>query len=159
MISSVPSSKRSGETVEADLIQEIPALEAVAERDGWHDARAAAVIEPTPALPLASTPLVDAGTPVEIKAAQGRLTSGERGRWYLRRGQHDKLRAAGGAYALVVYAPRPGHPHLARLLVPASIVDAFVSSWIDPDGRQEYAQIAWSRLIDPVAVSDGRDQR
>jgi len=144
--------KDSGETVEAELIQRVPELQAAPGETAPHDAHASGVITPTPELPLGSTPLVETGTPVEIKAAQVRLTSGERGRWYLRREQHRKLLEAGGAYALVIYDPRPGHPIRASLLVPASIVDELVSSWIKPDGRADYAQIAWSNAIDPEEV-------
>jgi len=148
----VPSSKDSGETVEADLIQLVPELEPVHGDRSHHDARASDVITPTPELPLGSTPLVETGTPVEIKAAQVRLSDGQRGRWYLRWEQHRMLLEAGGAYALVVYDPAPGHPHLGRLLVPASIVDELVNSWIQPDGRADYAQVSWSRAISPAEV-------
>jgi hypothetical protein len=157
-----PSSKRSGEDVEHLVIERVDALNPVADEvDRGHDAVATRAIAPSEALPLA-TPLLLPGRPVEIKAAQTRLASGARGRWYLRQRQHESLVDAGGYYVLACYAPvRPTHEIRGLVGVPASIVDEHLpDGWIDveDDERREegYRQLAWSRLIDPETVLEGR---
>jgi hypothetical protein len=138
-------------------VQLVGALEPVPDaRAAWHDAETVTLLEPDPRLPFGSIPLVEPGTPVEIKAAQVTHANGQRGRFYFRRGQHQQLLDAAGMYAFVVYAPRPGHPHLARLLVPASIVDHLLSSWIDVEGRLSHAKLTWSRVLRPGDVPEGR---
>ncbi|WP_435124061.1 hypothetical protein [Halobaculum sp. D14] len=151
--SGVPSPKESGETVEAAVIDRFPALEYVADsRAAWHDAETAGALTPSDALTFGSVPVVGSGTAVEIKAAQGRQSGGQRGRFYFRQQQHRALVDAGGVYLFVVYAPTYEHPHLARLLVPASVVDELIPSWIEVDGRLTHAKLAWSRIIDPNEV-------
>jgi hypothetical protein len=102
------------------------------------------------------TALVEAGTDVEIKAAQRRVAAGSRGRWLLRQAQHERLLAAAGCYALAVYDA--GHPHdlLAVALVPATVVDELVGSWttIDADRVEDaVAKLAWSRVLHPEVVA------
>jgi hypothetical protein len=158
----VPSSKRSGDEVDHLVVERVPALRSVPDTEArGHDAVATRAIAPSEALPLA-TPLLLPGRPVEIKAAQTRLASGARGRWYLRQRQHESLVDAGGYYVLACYAPtRPTHEIRGLVGVPASIVDEHLpDGWIDvqDDERREegYRQLAWSRLIDPETVQGGR---
>ncbi|GAA0211255.1 hypothetical protein GCM10009000_027550 [Halobacterium noricense] len=151
--SGVPSPKESGEAVEAEVIDRFPALEYIPDSAAtWYDAETTTALSPSDALPFASVPIVATGTPIEIKSAQVRHNGGERGRFYLREQQHRALLDAAGFYLFVVYDPRHGHPHLGRLLIPASIVDEFVPSWIEVTDRLTHAKLAWSRLLDPAEV-------
>jgi len=98
---------------------------------------------------------------VEIKAAQIRLGSGQRGRLHFRRGQHERLLAAGAVYLLVVYDPR-SEDVVAMLVVPASIVDEFLpddGEWTTlerdhRDSADEYCQRSWSRFVNPETVGE-----
>jgi hypothetical protein len=142
--------RQLGEAVES-LVCEASAL-APAER---FDAVAARTIDGR-ALPPGSrlgTALVEAGTDVEIKAAQRRVASGRRGRWLFRSPQHDRLLDCGGVYGLAVYqADRPSHDLLAVAFVPASVVDELLGAWtaIDADRVEEaVAKLCWSRVVDP----------
>ena len=154
-----PSSKQSGEDVEHQVVERVDGLDPVGERDAGHDAVAARPLGPAE-IPLASTPLVLAGRPVEIKAAQTRLASGERGRFYIRRGQHEALVAGGGYYLAAVYAPtRPDHEVRGLVACPATIVDELLPAWRTHGGDrpgEAYTQLAWSNVVDPADVAEGR---
>ncbi|MXR20772.1 hypothetical protein [Halobacterium bonnevillei] len=149
------SSKAAGEAIEAEVLQAVDALAYVGDSDAeWHDARVNGLLDGTDTR-LGSTPLLANGTPVEIKAAQRRLNSGQRGRYFIRQRQHDRLVAEAAAYLFAVYDPRQQRV-LALLAVPASIVDELLpAGWtaVDDDRAEEgYRQLAWSRLFDPETV-------
>lgn len=80
-------------------------------RDRAVDAEVETAISPHAGLPTVALPVVEQGTLVDIKSAMVRLESGGTGRFYLRREQHEQVRADA----------RPGDPrakirrgHLAR---------------------------------------------
>ena len=85
-----------------------------------------------------------------------RLVSGQRGRFYIRRRQHERLVAEGGVYVFAVYEEAPGRPIRGLRVAAADAVDALLpDGWTDVDGpRSEtgYRQLAWSRLLDTVTV-------
>jgi len=149
---SLAASKRAGESAEAAVIQRVPELAPAAGRDDHLDARPEVAIEPRPELPTVALPVVEAGTAIEIKSCAAVVTAQQqRGRFYLRRTQHDHLLDVGGLYLFVVTPPQGADP-LAMKIVPATIVGDVVPSWIDPDGRETYAQVAWSKVFDPEKV-------
>ncbi len=157
----VPSSKESGETVEGNVIQCVPELRYVSDRTAeWHDAETIALFEPPhDAVTFYGINLLAVGIPVEIKAAQIWYESGQRGRFYIRKRQHERLLDAGGAYLFAVYVPRPDHPVRAMGVMPASLVDELLpDGWTSRDrsGEEGYRQLAWSRILDPADVEETR---
>jgi hypothetical protein len=150
------SSKAAGEAIEAEVLELVPALRYVGDHTAeWHDARVDGLFEPSDRVTFGSTPLLEDGTPVEIKAAQRRLASGARGRFYICQRQHEHLVDASAAYLFAVYDPRDQRV-LAMLAVPASIIDELLpDGWTSVEGdRSEvgYRQLAWSRLLDTETV-------
>lgn len=151
----VPSSKASGETVEGNVVQRVPELTYVPDRTAeWHDAEVVALFEPPHAeVTFYGINLFAVGVPVEIKAAQRWYASGQRGRFYVRKRQHQRLLDAGGAY--LFYEPRPGHPVCGMGVVPASLVDELLpDGWTSRErsGEEGYRQLAWSRIFEPAEV-------
>lgn len=154
-----PSSRDSGDAVAANVVQVVEALQHVGDATAeWHDAVTTTLVTPTSAAPaqLYSIPLLEAETPVEIKAAQVRLGSGARGRYFIRQRQHERLVEEDAVYAFATYEPKPRHPVRTVAFVPASIVDELLpDGWtvVDADrSEQGYRQLAWSRVFDPVDV-------
>lgn len=150
--------KDAGDSLEATVISGRPELESVPDSEAeWHDARTTTLVEATPELPMAGILLVEAGTPVEIKAAQVRIKNGGsetiRGRWYIKRAAHDRLLAAGGVYYLVVYEPESRAP-LAAIVVPARSLEALVTWTPVGSARSEQlvAKLSWGALLAPDAV-------
>jgi len=149
------SSKRAGDRAEGAAIDAVDELEHVPDTEVEHaDARAERTIAPRPALPTVGLPLVERGTLVEIKSAIARLETGGRGRFYVRRGQHDELVQDAAVYLFVVCAPTPDRAPIAMKLVPAVALEDVVSSWRDagPD-RPDYAQVRWGRIFDASEVN------
>lgn len=149
------SSKRAGENAEAAVLESVDGLAYVPDGESERiDARAETLVEPSRTLPFVGICVLEAGSPVEIKSAIPRLASGQRGRFYLRREQHEGLRDAGGSYLFAVCEPRPGREPVAMKVVPATIVDDAVTSWRSGgNDRPSCAQIAWSRIFDPSEVA------
>jgi len=152
----VLSPKAVGTSVEADSIQTEP-LEAVPDRVAtWYDARTTDVWTPSRELPFLGIAVIEPGTVVEIKAASAARSNGTRdtpGHWYIKRDAHERLLADAGVYLLVVYDPRPSTPVVARVVIPASLLDEHLSGrWYDVDdpGRteSEVVQLSWTTLID-----------
>ena len=148
------SSKRAGENAEGAILELVDGLAYVPDDESEHvDARVEALIEPSQTLPFVSLCVLKVETPVEIKSAIPRLASGQRGRFYLRRKQHRRLRDDGGSYLFAVCDPRPAREPVAMKIVPATIVDDAITSWRSGgDDRPSCAQIAWSRIFDPSEV-------
>lgn len=154
------ASRAAGDMVEHAVIQFNPALENVTDADArWYDARVDGRLEPSDDLPFEAVSVLEDGAEVEIKGAQIRLNTGQRGRFYIRRQQHERLLDAGAAYLLAVYDPRT-EEIVAKLVVPASVVDDQLpddEGWVtlDRDGRTstvEYCQRAWSRFFELSSV-------
>lgn len=153
----VPSPKESGEAVEGIVVQRVPELTYVSDRVAeWHDAEVTALFEPPhPEVTFYGINLLAVGVPVEIKAAQRWYASGQRGRFYIRKRQHEQLLEAGGAYVFAIYQPRPDHPVCGTAVVPASLVDELLpDGWTarERSGEEGYRQLAWSRIFDPAEV-------
>lgn len=153
-------SKRAGERVEHSVIDSVDEIEPVADVDAPIDARAKTAIVPSDELPFASICIVESGTPVEIKSAMvviKRSNGGQqqRGRFYLRRQQHEHLLDVRGIYLFVVTAPQPQRPLLAKKVVPAAVVEDLRNDWKTSENRQAYDQLSWSRLFDVHEVEGG----
>jgi len=151
-------SKRLGETIEELVVDRVDGLEAVPDADAvWHDARTTHVIGPWDPVGW-GTCVVEPGVNVEIKAARRRLSTGRRGRVYIRKQQHERLLATGAAYCVAVYEGPDDDPTLLAIrIVPASVVDELCpDEWttVDAAGREgeAYAQLAWSNVVDPADV-------
>lgn len=147
------SSVRAGESAENQIIQLVDAIEPVSD-DVHVDGRARRTFSPTSDLPTVGLPLVERGTDIEIKTAIPRLSSGQRGRFYLRLEQHETLVERSALYLFAVCSPRPERPALGLKIVPAVSVDALIDSWIDPDGRQPYVQLSWSNIFDEDEIRE-----
>lgn len=148
------SSRQAGENAESAVLEAVPALEYVPDTEAeYYDARTTTLVTPSETVLFAGICLLEADLPVEIKSVM--VVYGEnqtRGRYYLRRGQHEKLLADGGVYLFAVCEPTPDRDVIRLKVLPASIVDELVCSWIDPDDRAEYAQLTWSNMFDPSEV-------
>lgn len=146
------SPKQSGERVEGDVIQAVDGLRWVPDTEDVHvDAETTSAIWSSDRVRLAGVCVVEDGVAVEIKSASVRLSSGKRGRFYIRREQHEQLLKRSGFYLLAIYAPS-SFDLLAMVLVPAGIVDDRLSAWIEVDDRATYAQPTWSRIVNPAIV-------
>lgn len=148
--------KKAGEEVEANVLQRVPELRYVSDQTAeWHDARVETLLEPPhDAVTFYGINLLAVGSEVELKGAQRRYASGQRGRWYFRKGQHERLLDASGFYCLAVYDPRDRRV-LALAVIPASLVDELLpDGWTSRDDRAErgYNQLGWARILDPEGV-------
>jgi len=148
------SSRAAGETAESAVIEAVPELEYVPDTEAEHyDARTTTLVTPSETVLFAGICLLEAETVVEIKSVMAVYGEGQaRGRYYLRRGQHGRLLADQGVYLFAVCEPTPARDVLALKVIPATLVDELVYSWIDPEDRAEYAQLAWSNIFDPCEV-------
>lgn len=147
--------KRTGESVEAAVIDSEPALDWVpdSQESGW-DAVTTDVLTPTLERPFGDICVVEPETPVEIKGCIPTHNHGRSGQWYIKRETHEPLESERGVYWLVVYAPRPETPILSQLVVPAATVGDFLEgSWYD-NGRRTVAKLTWTRLIDEGGLDD-----
>ncbi|RLM63479.1 hypothetical protein DVK05_14465 [Halorubrum sp. Atlit-8R] len=146
------SSKRAGENAEAAVLEAVDGLAYVPDTEHV-DARAETLVVPSQSLPFVGICLLEVGSLVEIKSAIPRLASGRRGRFYLRREQHELLRDAGGSYLFAVCEPRPGREPVAMKVVPATVVDDAITAWRSGgNDRPECSQVAWSRIFHPNEV-------
>lgn len=71
------------------------------------------------------------GNPVEVKSCRLRIQRGDRGKFFIRESNHDKLSGENGFYAFVLYSPT-AHSHgpiLATALKSAEWVDGLGYTW------------------------------
>jgi hypothetical protein len=147
------SPKRLGERAEAAVIEAVDALDPVADSDAEHyDAVPSTALFPSESVRMVGIAVAEAGIPIEVKTTVPRLSTGSRGRFYLRRKQHRRLSEDGGCYLLAVTTPHEREP-LAMVLVAARTLNDVISSWIDGNHRADYAQIAWSRVFSEEEVN------
>jgi hypothetical protein len=161
------SPKQQGTTIEDELVDGIDELESVGDATAdWHDARITTLLEPSSTLPFVGVCLLEADTPVEIKSAQVWISRGynagrQRGRFYIKRRAHEKLREARGAYVFAVYEPGTEDAIRALLVVPAAVLDDVLEerwSTVDHDrSEQSVAKVTWTHVIDPPRVEE-RDE-
>jgi hypothetical protein len=157
------SSKRAGERAEGNVIEAVPELTYLPDTEVEHaDAEVETTISPRKGLWSVALPVVEQGTLVEIKSAMVRLESGGKGRFYLRREQHQAIVDEAGIYLFAVCEPTPDRSVLALKFVAATSLDDVVSSWrrAGPD-RPEYTQLRWGRIFDADEIGDayGGDRR
>lgn len=149
--------KRGGDAAAAAVIQRIPALDPVSDRDQQYiDARTTAPLTPA-ACPIEGGESCPADTPVEIKSVgvvYGRDSAN--GRFFIPEHQHEHLLEADGWYVFAVCSPDPRRELLALRAVPAEVVGEIVPSWIasgEERSEDAYAQFTWSRLFDSEEVA------
>ncbi|WP_415381452.1 hypothetical protein [Halosimplex sp. TS25] len=150
------SSKKRGDSVESAVINADPGIEYVGDSEAtWHDCRTIQCLSPCYERPFLGIPVIESGTPGEIKSACVVRSNGDydrSGAWYIKRQAHEKLLEAAGFYILVVYAPRPETPILRSVIIPASLLDEHLDGrWYDVDAdrsENEVAQLTWTVLID-----------
>lgn len=149
------SSKRGGENAESAVLDHVPELEYVPDSEAVHyDARVRELLSPSTDLPFVGMCVLSVGTAVEVKSVMAVYGENQRrGRYYLRREQHRRLLDAAGVYLFAVCKPTPARDVIAAKVVPATAVDELVNSWIDPDDRPDYAQLAWSNVFDHAEVA------
>ncbi|WP_171006652.1 hypothetical protein [Halalkalirubrum salinum] len=152
--SRLPASKRGGFNAESAVIQLVPELDPVSDTDATHyDARVADVLSPSDRLPFYGMCVLEVGTVVEIKSTMAVSGSNQRrGRFHLRRTQHEHLVEQAGVYLFAVCEPTPTRDLIAAKIVPATTIGGLVESWIDTDDRPPFSKIAWSRIFKPSEV-------
>ncbi len=146
--------KIAGERAEQNVAEAVSPLELVPDDVAADiDAVATATIDPSEQLPMVGLCLLERGTLVEIKSVIVRYDGGSRGRFYFRPEQHSVLLEEGGVYLFAVCEADPEREILGLKVVPASVVDDALLSWIDGgEGRSRFAQLAWSRIFSPEEV-------
>lgn len=152
---SLAPNKRAGIGVEIAITSDhVPALHLVPDEVAEHyDAVATTLITPSTALPFVGLCVLERGSIVEIKSTIQTYADGRRGRFKIRRSQHEALLDSAGAYLFVVCRDTIDRPPVALKVVPATTVDALVHSWIDSaTSRSEYAQISWGSIFDASEV-------
>ncbi|WP_181685838.1 hypothetical protein [Halorhabdus salina] len=148
------ASKRAGEAAEATVIQRVPELAPAPGRSEHVDAETETVFVPHAEVPTVGLPVVERGTPVEIKSCGVVATVAQsHGRFYLRKRQHAHLVDVSGVYLFAVTTPHDADV-LALKFVPATVVGEAIAGWVEPDGRADYAQLAWTRVFDQAEVDD-----
>ncbi|GCF13257.1 hypothetical protein Harman_11920 [Haloarcula mannanilytica] len=160
--------KAIGMDVETLVVDAIDVIEAAADADDHFDAVTTGLFEPSTAaagVPVRwSTPLVEAGSPLEIKACIRKRSKGSttaHGSWCFKgreTGQHGWLLDHAETYLLVVYESDATKEVAAIAVVPASIVDEHLRGrWYDVDRSEETcAQLRWSEVLDPEVVGGER---
>jgi len=152
----VAANKALGQSAEFSVREVVPQLGLVPDDVAEHyDAVATGVIVPGSDLPMVGICLVERGTRLEIKSVAESYADGARGRFYVRRRQHEMLLEAGAVYLFAVCSDSHSRDVLALKAVPATIVDDVIPSWLDGGpGRQDYSQLAWSNVFDSEEVHD-----
>lgn len=100
--------------------------------------------------------LATQGTPVEVKTCRAYRDDGSgrrRGRWLIRRANHEALLDANGEYVLSVYE---GEKILEQALLKARWVDAMIDNWWTANGMrcEEYVQLPWRRVFATVGIEE-----
>lgn len=152
---SKPAPKRAGERVENHLVSDLPELEHRPDSVAMHyDAVTTQEVTTSREVPIEGAVSIPAGTLVEIKSVAAAITESSRaGRYYYRRTQHEFLAENGGVYLLAVCVPNPDREVVARKIVTPGVLEEHLGSWVDPDGRPDYAQLAWTNVFDPETVT------
>ncbi|RLM33500.1 MULTISPECIES: hypothetical protein [unclassified Haloarcula] len=162
--------KAIGTDIETLVVNALGVLDAADNDDAHHDAVTAGLLEPSSLdarvpVVFAGTPLVEAGTLVEIKAAKRWTSNGSgdvRGRWVLKgrdAGQHATLLDSAAIYALTVYETTPDDERrlLAIAIIPATLLDEHLRGrWRDTDRREgTLAKLGWPHVLARVLGGDG----
>jgi hypothetical protein len=164
------ASKVVGERIEEIVIVAVDELEEAtvpdtfdgAAEDYWHDAQPTVALFASNDVPMVGTCVIEAGQPVEIKAARAVISNGTRtrcGRFYITRKQHEKLIESDGVYLFAVYESGDDPELLGLLAIPAVIVEEELrDTWYSVDGRSDYYQVSAHRLpIDGLGGDRGAE--
>lgn len=143
-MTSLARSKQLGEQVEEIVLADAEEMEPLEEDDDVVDAIAIEAVS------------IPVGAEVEIKACSRRISEGSgsrRGRFYLRRRQHEHLLERGAWYLFVVYEGDLEEEDavdevVATVPIPAKVIDTIVDSWNVGRGNGGIKQLTWTRLID-----------
>lgn len=159
--SALARSRLAGDRAEDNVLRLVEGLRYVTDTEAEHyDAVTETLIVPSDRLPFVGIAVLEVGVAVEIKSAG--VVYGEsqrRGRFYLRRSQHDRLVEAGGVYLFAVCGPN-NREVVAMKIVPATqveqLIDAVTDHWRTAgDSRDECVQLSWARIFDPEAIEGG----
>lgn len=143
------------------FLERVNGLRYVADSEAMHyDAIAETLVVPSQELPFAGICVLETGTVVEIKSVGVVYgASQRRGRFYLRRTQHEALLESAGVYLFAVSAPNPDSREIVAMkVVPATqvdhVIDVVTNEWRQAgDDRGEYVQLAWTRVFDPEEIA------
>lgn len=154
MSSWTTSPKAGGEIAAGAVLEEVPELDNVPDRDAeFYDAVATVELEETDKLRLSVERPPRDGDRLEIKSAMVRVTeTQQRGRFNLRREQHRRLVEDGAYYLFAVCEPTPSRDVLAMSVRAADQVEELLPSWRAPEGRAEYTQLCWTNVLDVEEV-------
>ncbi len=163
--SQLAASRQAGDRSETVVLERVPELRYVPDTESPHyDAIAESLLEASAELPFVGIVVIESGTPIEIKSVG--VVYGERqrrGRFQLRRGQHEALLEAGGVYLFAVCAPHDRELIIAKV-VPATqvshLIDVVTDGWrsAGEERSEEYVQFTWARVFDPSDIEDGGSQ-
>jgi hypothetical protein len=148
-------SKHAGSNAAHSVLEAVPELENVPDTEAVHyDARTTTLLTPSEDVGFIGICLLEKGAPVEIKSTMAVYGEDQSpGRFYLRRQQHEALLSEAASYLFAVCEPRPERYVVSMKVVPASLVDELVYSWIEPDDRADYAQLSWTNLFSSEEVA------
>lgn len=150
--------RQVGESAEAEVVQVIDGLRSVPDATAeFHDAVVESPITPSHECPMVGICLLEPGVCVELKSTIPWYDLGtQRGRFQVRRGQHQRLLEDGGVYLFAVCVPERQRRPVAMKVVPATTVDHEVVdglAWISAGAdREDYCQFSWSRVFDEQEV-------
>lgn len=154
----VVSSRDGGDAAQSAVLELVPELRYVSNQEDEHiDAATTDRLEGSGCHEVSIDGALESETAVEIKSAMAVYGEAQtRGRFYLRKGQHEHILDLEGAYLFAVCEPTPSRDVIAAKIVPTDTVEELVSSWISVENidraEQAYAQIAWSRIFDVQEV-------
>ncbi|WP_435551985.1 hypothetical protein [Natrinema sp. CGMCC1.2065] len=164
--SQLAASRQAGDRSESVVLERVPQLRYVPDTESEHyDAIAEALVEPSDELPFVGIVVLEEGTSVEIKSVAIVYGEGQRrGRFQLRRTQHEALLESGGVYLFAVCAPHD-RELIAAKVVPATqvdhLIDIVTNGWrsAGEDRSEEYVQFSWARIFDPAEIGGGHGER
>lgn len=157
MSAPVVSSKIAGSSAASAVINRFPELRFVGDSEAEHfDAETVTLLEASDELVLEGRESIEAGRGIEIKSAAVVITTKQtRGRFHVRREQHETILDEDGLYLLAVCEPTPQREPIAMKLLSAADVDERLTAWIDePSDRSvgQFTQPTWTRFFDREEV-------
>ncbi|UTF52829.1 hypothetical protein [Natronosalvus rutilus] len=163
-VETMARSRQAGDRAETAVLELVDGLRYVPDSEGQHyDAVAETVIVPHRELPFVGICLLEADAVVEIKSVAVVYGQNQRrGRFSLRRVQHQSLLEEGGVYLFAVCTPN-SREIIGMKVVPATQVDHLLESVTDGwrtagDGREDYSQLAWTRIFDSSELRQRGDE-
>lgn len=152
--SALAQSRLAGERSETNVLERVPGLRYVPDTEAMHyDAIVETTIDPSERLPFVGICILEQGVAVEIKSTGVVYGQQQRnGRFYLRRGQHERLVGSAGVYLFAVCAPND-REIIAMKVVPATQIDHLIGNvtggWREAGGdRDGYVQLTWTNIFE-----------